>query len=96
MEKNLEAYKRMAYTKKYLEANRECINEKRRSKYSSEIRKQEYAENREEILRKGKEDRALCPLCKLDFRRLYIRKHIMTRHKLEPPIDLKEILCKND
>ena len=70
----------MAYTQKYVETNRDKINEKRRVKYSSEVRKAQYQEKREEILKKGKEDRANCPLCGLDFRRLYISKHIATRH----------------
>ena len=83
----------MAYTQKYVEANREKINEKRRAKYSPESRKAEYAETREETLKRGKEDRATCPLCNLDFRRLYIRKHILTRHKTNPPANLKDLIC---
>ena len=84
----------MAYTKKYLESNRDFINAKRRAKYSSEFRKQEYADKRDLILQKGKEDRALCPYCKLDFRRLYIPKHIVTRHKISIPDNLNELICK--
>ena len=72
--------KRMAYTRSYVEANREKINEKKRMKYSTENRKAEYREKREEILQKSKEDRAICPLCGLDYRRLYIPRHIETRH----------------
>lgn len=71
----------MTYTKQYIEANRETINMKKREKYSSEQRKAEYQMKRKEILKKGKEDRANCPLCGLDFRRLYIPRHIATRHK---------------
>lgn len=78
----------MAYSTAYLEANRETINYKRRTKYSSVDRKAEYREKRLDILKQGKEDRAICPLCGLDFRRLYIKKHIMTRHKCNPPEDL--------
>jgi hypothetical protein len=85
--------KQMVSTQKYLEANREKINERKRNKYSSELRKAEYAETREVILKKGKEDRAICPLCNLDFRRLYIKKHIITRHKIDPPENLKELIC---
>jgi hypothetical protein len=80
----------MAYTQKYLENNRKTINEKRRAKYSSEARKEEYITKREEILKRGKEDRALCPMCGLDFRRLYIPKHIATRHKCKLVEDLNE------
>ena len=71
----------MGYTKEYAEKNRETINEKRRNKYSSERRKEEYNEKRCAILEQGRSDRAECPLCGLDFRRLYIPKHIATRHK---------------
>ena len=76
----------------YIEANRETINLKRRQRYNTDYRKAEYQEKREEILRKGKEDRANCPLCNLDFRRLYIRKHIVTRHKTNPPENLNELI----
>ena len=71
----------MGYTKEYADKNRELINEKRRNKYSSARRKEEYNEKRCAILEKGRSDRAQCPLCGLDFRRLYIPKHIATRHK---------------
>ncbi len=40
---------------------------------------------RDEILKKQKEDRQNCPLCGLDFRRLYIPKHIKIRHKMVVP-----------
>lgn len=84
----------MGSSPEYIEANRETINLKRRQKYNTEIRKAEYQEKREEILKKGKEDRAICPLCRLDFRRLYIKKHIVTRHKCEPPEGLEVGLKK--
>lgn len=74
----------MGSSPEYIETNRETINLKRRQKYNTEIRKAEYQEKREGILQKGKEDRALCPLCGLDFRRLYIKRHIVTRHKCNP------------
>ena len=66
----------------YIEANREDINYKRRMRYNSVARKEEYDANRETILLQKKNDRGICPLCKLDFRRLYIKQHIVTRHKL--------------
>ena len=71
----------MAYTREYVEANREKINEKRRLNYHTERRKVEYQRKRDEILKKQKEDRQNCPLCGLDFRRLYIPKHIKIRHE---------------
>jgi len=84
----------MGYTRAYVEAHRGTINEKRRIKYSTERRKEEYKNKREEILQRGKEDRAICPLCGLSFRRLYIPKHIVTRHKCEPPEDLNETIVQ--
>ena len=71
----------MASSRQYLEANREILNEKRRIRYGSEDRKKEYQENREEILKKKKEDRLACPICNLKYRRLYIKQHIKTRHE---------------
>ena len=76
--------KRMGSKPEYIEANREIINEKRRKRYSTEQRKEDYKKNREEILKKCKEDRMDCPLCGLEFRRLYIPRHIATRHKKRP------------
>ena len=70
----------MAYTREYVETNREKLNEKRRVTYCTERRKAEYQRKREEILKSQKDDRANCPLCGLDFRRLYIPKHITIRH----------------
>ena len=68
----------------YIEANRDIINEKRRSRYSSEQRKAEYQQKRTKILKKSRLDRACCPLCGIDFRRLYIPQHIATRHNKRP------------
>lgn len=74
--------KRMGYSEEYLETHRETINKKRREAYVSADRKADYRAKREAILSAGKEDRANCPLCGLDFRRLYIPKHVVTRHKM--------------
>ena len=84
----------MAYTREYLEKNRDAINEKRRAKYSTEKRKAKYQQNREELLQRGRDDRACCPLCNLEFRRLYIKNHIVTRHKVQPPENLNELMCE--
>ena len=74
------------YDREYHAVNRERINQKHREYYASyrcvrnEARRAVYMLKRDEILQKGKEDRANCPLCGLDFRRLYIPKHIKIRH----------------
>ena len=85
----------MAYTREYLEKNRDAINDKRRAKYCTEKRKAKYQQTRETLLQKAKGDRACCPLCNLEFRRLYIKNHIATRHKVQPPEDLNELICKS-
>ena len=77
--------KDMAYSKEYHAANRDLINKKRRERYNSEGRKAYYQRNRLAMLERGKQDRACCPLCGLDFRRVYIPKHIATRHKVKTP-----------
>ena len=84
----------MAYTREYLEKNRDAINDKRRAKYCTEKRKAKYQQKREELLQRSKGDRACCPLCNLEFRRLYIKSHIVTRHKVQPPENLNELICK--
>lgn len=78
--KNVVYRKKMGSKPEYIEANREIINEKRRNRYCSELRKEDYHQNREQILKKCRDDRMDCPLCGLEFRRLYIPKHIATRH----------------
>lgn len=83
----------MVYSREYYEKNRTLINSKTRLKYCSETRKKQYNDTRDTVLTRMKEDRATCPLCKLDFRRLYIRKHIHTRHKLtELPDEIIQVL----
>ena len=75
------------YDREYHAANREMINQKRREYYArqrcvrNEARRAAYVLKRDEILKKQKEDRQNCPLCGLDFRRLYIPKHVKIRHK---------------
>ena len=71
----------MAYTKAYLEKNREIINLKRRQKYCSGSRNVYYRKHRDAILQKSKEDTAMCPICQISYRRLYLSKHLECRHK---------------
>ena len=75
----------------YIEANREIINFKRRKRYCSETRKADYKHKRDEISQKGKLDVKPCPICKIDYRRTYLKKHMINRHKMsedELPHDL--------
>ncbi len=51
--------------------------------YDPAQRKAEYQRNRAVILQKSKTDRVQCPLCKLEYRRLYMPQHIQTRHKIQ-------------
>ena len=73
----------MGYSREYHLKNKDRLNANRRNRYDSEARKTDYRENRESILLAKKEDRANCPLCQLDYRRLYIPRHLVTRHKLD-------------
>lgn len=49
-----------------------------------------YAERRETILRRMREDRALCPLCQMPYRRLYLKKHLRTRHLNSSTSEVRE------
>ena len=73
----------MANSKYYLERNRDAINQQRRERYDSDARKRKYYEKRDAILQKCREDKALCPLCCIQYHRPYLRTHLMGRHRLE-------------
>ena len=73
----------MPYSKEYHELNREIINQKRREKYDQIARKVYYEKTRDEVLLRGKLDRAICSLCKLSFRRSYLAKHCHKRHDID-------------
>ena len=46
-------------------------------------RREFYVAHRESILREQRQDRAACPLCMgITFRRLYLKRHLLSRHKL--------------
>ena len=72
----------MGSSPEYIEANRETINLKRRQRYNSEARKEEYRLHRDDILQKKKEDRTMCPLCSITYGRFYLKKHLVTRHQM--------------
>ena len=72
----------MPYSAAYYEKNREMIRGKAKMKYDSEKRKERYATQRDEILRKMKTDRSMCPLCNLMYSRKYLPKHVINRHNV--------------
>ena len=74
---------KMANSKEYLERNREAINQQRRERYNSEARKRRYYEKRDTILQRCREDKAMCPLCRIEYHRRYLRTHLVGRHRLE-------------
>jgi hypothetical protein len=86
----LKKYSRATKKKKLLhiksimvaEEKRDEYNASRRAKYVTYDRQAAYQKHKARISEEGKADRANCPLCGLGFRRLYIKKHIVTRHKL--------------
>ena len=82
----------MANSKEYLERNREAINQQRRERYNSEARKRRYYEKRDTILQKCREDKALCPLCRIEYHRPYLRTHLVGRHRLEES-EVERLCC---
>ena len=54
-----------------------------------EMKRQKYQENREAILQKGRNDKQECPICKIEYRRLYLKRHLLSRHKFD-----EEIICQ--
>ena len=77
------------YDREYYEANRERINARHRENYAKHRdvwnakRRSGYLRKRECLLKKQREDRAPCPLCHLTFRRSYVPRHILLRHKVD-------------
>ena len=63
--------------------HREAVNQRRRERYDSDARKRNYYENRDAILQKCREDKAVCPLCCIEYHRPYLRTHLVSRHRLE-------------
>ena len=72
----------MPNSKEYLERNREAINQRRRERYDSDTRKRKYYDDRDNILQKRRADKALCPLCRIEYHRPYLRAHLAGRHRL--------------
>ena len=46
-------------------------------------RRQSYELKKDAISKAGKEDVRTCPLCNIDYRRVYLRAHLQNRHKVE-------------
>ena len=65
------------------ERNRDAMNQRRREQYDSDARMRRYYENRGVILQRRRENKALCPLCRIEYRRPYLRTHLVGRHRLE-------------
>ena len=64
-----------AASKASYEKNREAAIEKKR---------QFYQDNKEAILLARKEDKQMCPICQIEYGRLYLDKHLKNRHKILP------------
>ena len=60
----------------------ETVNGRRRHHYDSEGRRQSYLKHRDATLRRLRDDRARCPLCHMDYRRLYLPQHMARRHNI--------------
>lgn len=87
---------RVEIDKRYRERNPE---KRKESSHNSYIKfREKNLERKREHYQRIKEDAKLdvkpCPICTINYRRLYLKKHMMLRHKLpesELPFDL---LCK--
>ena len=68
-----------------MKTNRETLGKYNRSPVNSSSisTKRKYYEKRDAILQKCREDKALCPLCCIQYHRPYLRTHLMGRHRLE-------------
>ena len=73
----------MGNSKEYLDRHREEINERKRQKYDADARKRKYLENRDAILQKCREDKAMCPICQIEYYRPYLKTHLIGRHKMK-------------
>ena len=78
--------------KAHYERHKEAINERRREIYDSDARKRRYYAQQDVILRKRREDRVVCALCRLDYNRQYFKTHLAGRHRLDPS-DVQRVLC---
>jgi hypothetical protein len=79
--KNPEKVKQSNYN--YHVANRDVINVKK---------KMLYQQTRVARLEKEKKDVRACPVCEINFRRLYLKKHLLHRHKFDQE-KVDELLC---
>ena len=76
------------YDKAYRERHPERVKQQRLAcylKYREQnlAKKRAYYEkNKERILAMNKADVQLCPICKINYKRLYLTKHLENRHNL--------------
>ena len=47
-----------------------------------EKKRQWYYQHRDVVLKRQRGDRKECPLCKISYRRLYLKTHLENRHRL--------------
>ena len=73
----------MGNSREYLVKNRDRINAHRRERYNAEERRNKYLKTREVVLQKSKIDKQMCPMCRIDYNRRYLRQHLVCRHRVE-------------
>ena len=71
--------------RKYIEKNRESRNLKKR---------EDYMRDRNNILEKSRTDLKQCPICTINYRRLYLPHHMVNRHKIQRENLPPDLLCK--
>ena len=78
---------RMRHPERVKRHQKECYERYRER--NIERKRQYYMANKERILQEYKDDKKLCPICQIAYKRLYLPKHMTIRHKLtELPPDL--------
>lgn len=71
--------------RKYIQKNRESRNTKKR---------EEYMRDRDKILERSRTDLKQCPICTINYRRLYLPHHMMNRHNIHKENLPSDLLCK--
>ena len=64
------------------DTHRELLREKKR---------QWYYKHRDSVLKRQRADRKECPICKIGYRRLYLKAHLENRHRL-PKEQIEDLL----
>ena len=77
----------MESDRRYIEITRESRNAKKR---------EQYVRDRDKVLEKSRTDLKQCPICTINYRRLYLPHHMVNRHLIQrenlPPGLLRKVV----